>query len=102
MNTHLNLVRALLSEIRIASSEKMAKNNVMMTHILKQTEMHKETSEVLCKAREELKNLTENYLCYLNSLRRYKEIQTMYAGKGERSIRETANLVGFKLPHDPK
>ncbi|KAG7201019.1 hypothetical protein KM043_003371 [Ampulex compressa] len=35
-------------------------------------------------------------------LRRCKEIRSRYTGKGERSIKETADLVGFKLPHDPK
>lgn len=69
---------------------------------MEQAHAHKETSQVLCKAREELNNLAETYLCYLTSQETRKEIHKQYAGKGERGIKETADLVGFKLPHDPK
>ncbi|KXJ69267.1 hypothetical protein RP20_CCG028028 [Aedes albopictus] len=44
----------------------------------------------------------ETYLCYLRSVRKHKELSEMYSGRGERSIRDTADMVGFKLPHDPK
>lgn len=102
MKPNAKLVRSLIQEVRRVSSEQNTKKNVMAQYILEQARSHRETSEVLCKAREELKNLTETYLCYLNSQRMCKEIQARYTGKGERSIRETADLVGFKLPHDPK
>jgi hypothetical protein len=46
--------------------------------------------------------LGQTYHCYLQSLRNYKRINDDYKGAGERSIKDTANLVGFKLPHDPK
>lgn len=102
MNPNVKLIRSLVQEIRRTSSEKNVKNNIMVEYILDQARSHRETSEVLCKAREELKNLAETYHCYLNSRRLCKEIHDRYAGKGERSIKETADLVGFKLPHDPK
>lgn len=102
MKPNAKLLRSLIQEIRQTSSEQKAKNNIMIQYILEQAKSHQETSEVLCKAREELKNLAETYLCYLNSQRMCKEIKIRYAGKGERSIKETADLVGFKLPHDPK
>lgn len=102
MKPNAKLVLSLTQEIRRVSSDRSAKNNMMVQYILEQARSHRETSEILCKAREELKNLAETYLCYLNSQRMCKEIQVRYTGKGERSIRETADLVGFKLPHDPK
>ncbi|XP_076630975.1 uncharacterized protein LOC143346608 isoform X2 [Colletes latitarsis] len=102
MKPNVQLVRSLIKEIRRSSSERNAKDNIMVRYILEQTRAHRETSEVLCKAREELNNLAETYLCYLSSRRICKEIQVRYTGKGERSIKETADLVGFKLPHDPK
>lgn len=102
MKPNAKLLRSLIQEIRRTSSEQKAKNNIMIQYVLEQAKSHRETSEVLCKAREELKNLAETYLCYLNSQRMCKEIKIRYAGKGERSIKETADLVGFKLPHDPK
>lgn len=102
MNPNLQIIRSLVREIRHSSKDKAVKDNIMVRYIMEQAKAHRETSEVLCKAREELKNLAENYQCYLNSARLCKEIRVRYAGKGERSIKETADLVGFKLPHDPK
>lgn len=102
MNRNLQLVRSLVREIRHTSPEGNAKENIMVRYIFEQAQLHRETSEVLCKAREELSNLAETYRCYLSSQRMCKDIQVRYAGRGERSIKETADLVGFKLPHDPK
>lgn len=102
MKPNAKLVRSLMQEIRRMSSERNAKDNIMIQYVLHQARSHRETSEILCKAREELKNLAETYLCYLKSQRICKEIQVRYTGKGERSVKETADLVGFKLPHDPK
>lgn len=104
MNPNLKIVRSLIREVgRCARGERgRLKENAMVGYILEQARAHRETSEVLCKARQELRNLAETYHCYLNSGRNCKEIRIRYAGKGERSIKETADLVGFKLPHDPK
>lgn len=33
---------------------------------------------------------------------RYQELHAEYHGRGERTVKETADLVGFKLPHDPR
>jgi len=38
------------------------------------------------------------YLCLLNSQRITRAIHVRYKGAGERSVEETAGLVGFKLP----
>ncbi|XP_019882728.1 protein FMC1 homolog isoform X2 [Camponotus floridanus] len=102
MNGNIKIVRSLVREIRRVSQNKSTKENAMLQYIMEQAHIHKETSQVLCKAREELKNLAETYLCYLKSQQTCKDIHKQYAGKGERSIKETADLVGFKLPHDPK
>ncbi|XP_020279038.1 protein FMC1 homolog isoform X3 [Pseudomyrmex gracilis] len=102
MNNNIKIVRSLVKQLRRISQNKSTKENVMLRYIMRQAHAHKETSQVLCKAREELKNLAEIYLCYLKSQQMCKEIHKQYAGKGERSIKETADLVGFKLPHDPK
>lgn len=44
--------------------------------------------------------MAETYLTYLESTRNYQQLKQMYAGRGERSVSETANLVGLKLPND--
>lgn len=102
MKPNTKLIRSLVQEVRRNSSEPIAKDNIMVRYILEQAQSHRETSETLCKAREELNNLAATYHCYLSSRRIGKEIQVRYTGKGERSVQETADLVGFKLPHDPK
>ncbi|KZC05998.1 PREDICTED: UPF0562 protein C7orf55 isoform X2 [Dufourea novaeangliae] len=102
MKSNVQLIRSLIREVRRTSSEQNTKNDIVVHYILEQAQAHRETSQTLCKAREELKNSAETYFCYLNSQRMCKEIQARYTGKGERSIKETADLVGFKLPHDPK
>ncbi|CAB3382172.1 Hypothetical predicted protein [Cloeon dipterum] len=60
------------------------------------------TDEQLCRAQSELAHLSETYSCYLSSLRRYSAIKDAYHSQGERTVRQTADMVGFKLPHDPK
>lgn len=97
------LYRSLLNELRLNSpSGCLNKDSSAFKYITNQFQKHQTTDQTLCKAKEEMRFLGETYLCYLRSLRRYADIQKEYKGKGERSIKETANMVGFKLPHDPK
>lgn len=97
------LYRALLNEMRQNSPNGVLnKESLPFKYIASNFQKYQTTDQVLCKAKEEMKFLGETYLCYLQSLRRQIAIQKEYSGKGERSVGETANLVGFKLPHDPK
>lgn len=97
------LYRSLLNELRLANpTGRLNKDSLAFKYITNQFEKHQTTDEILCKAREEMKFLGETYLCYLRSLRKFNEITRDYKGKGERSVKETADMVGFKLPHDPK
>lgn len=97
------LYRSLLNELRLVNpTGRVKKDSLAAKYIVDQFERHQTTDEILCKAREEMKFLGETYLCYLRSLRKYNQIQCEYKGKGERSVKDTADMVGFKLPHDPK
>lgn len=97
------LYRTLLAELRQCSvNGKLNKEALAFQYITTQLEKFRTTDEILCRARGEAKFLGETYLCYLQSLRKQMHIQKEYSGKGERSVEETAHLVGFKLPHDPK
>ena len=40
------------------------------------------------------------YLICFSSQRDWKVLHAEYHGKGDRSVEETAGLVGFKLPHE--
>lgn len=98
----LQVIKQLLSELRHSGTQKKIKDSLGMQYILNECRKHKTTELQFCKAQEEMKFMANTYLCYLQSKRKYNEILIQYTGKGERSIEETANLVGFKLPHDPK
>ena len=69
---------------------------------MEQYRRHQVTQKQHCKASEEMAHLSDTYATYLESQRKWKQVHEEYHAKGERSVEETANLVGFKLPHDPK
>lgn len=97
------LYRAILNELRLASPNgRLSPDAPAVQYASAQFRKYRTTDQQLCKAKEEMRFLGETYLCYLRSLRRSAAIQKEYKGVGERSVEETANLVGFKLPHDPK
>uniref|UniRef100_A0A8D0C5R6 Protein FMC1 homolog n=1 Tax=Salvator merianae TaxID=96440 RepID=A0A8D0C5R6_SALMN len=62
---------------------------------------HKVTSEKLCRAQHDLHFQAATYLCLLRSVREHLALHKEYHGKGERSMEETAGLVGLKLPRQP-
>lgn len=95
-------LRALLRELRLANPNGNIKESLAATYILNQFKNYQTTDQTLCKAQEEMLFLGNTYLCYLQSKRNYEAIRVEYTGKGERSVQETADMVGFKLPHDPK
>ncbi|XP_061714017.1 protein FMC1 homolog isoform X2 [Cydia pomonella] len=95
-------LRQLLSEIRKQSSTKKLAENQMARYILDQYRKHQVTDQQLCKAIDEMHFKARSYYDYLHHSRRYKEINMEFKGKGERSVEDTARMVGFKLPHDPK
>ena len=45
-----------------------------------------------------LQNFGQIYLTYLRSTRQYLKILNEFKGRGERTVLDTAKLVGFKLP----
>lgn len=102
VNSNIQTLRRLASELRTASYSGKLKESPAVDYIIHQYKKFKVTDQQLCKAQEEMRYMSETYLCYLKSIRMYNELHKQYQGKGERSTEETANLVGFKLPHDPK
>lgn len=95
-------LRGILRELRLSSPNKNIKDSLAAQYVINQFRKYQTTDELLCKEREEVHYLGITYLSYLESLREYKKINDEYKGVGERSIRDTATMVGFKLPHDPK
>lgn len=102
MSRTILLLRQIISELRYALPERGLKNNLALKYLITQFRKYNTTDQQLCKAREEMEFIAKTYLCYLKSSRLEREILEEFHGKGERTVSETAKMVGFKLPHDPK
>lgn len=53
------------------------------------------TDKVVCRANAEGRYLAETYHLYLQSTRKASQLRSEYHVAGERSVRETADMVGF-------
>lgn len=100
--SNLSILRQIISELRKNTPSGNFKDSLPLRYVLTQFRKYQTTDQQLCKAQEEMKYLANTYLCYLKSSRLHQEICQDFHGKGERTIEETAKMVGFKLPHDPK
>ncbi|KAF2893310.1 hypothetical protein ILUMI_12866 [Ignelater luminosus] len=98
----LKTLRHITHELRQSSPQGSLKDSLVLRYIFDQYHKFKTTEQQVCKAQEEVNFIANSYLCYLRSTRKRQEIHDQYHGRGERSVEETARLVGFKLPHDPK
>lgn len=96
------LLKQITSELRQSVASGNLKDNATYQYILNQYRKFQTTDEQLCRAREEMSFIANTYLTYLRSSRLRNQICDEFHGKGERTVAETAKLVGFKLPHDPK
>ncbi|XP_055547533.1 protein FMC1 homolog [Wyeomyia smithii] len=97
------ILKNLLSELKAITPETINyKDTLAAKYVISQFRKFETTEQQHCRAKEEMQFNAKTYLCYLQSIRKLKAINTAYSGRGERSIRETADMVGFKLPHDPK
>ncbi|ELT89661.1 hypothetical protein CAPTEDRAFT_59977, partial [Capitella teleta] len=74
------------------------KENPLYIYILDQFRTHQATSQRLCREDKEMLHLGETYACLLHSIRKQEELSALYKGKGERSIQDSAHLVGLELP----
>lgn len=102
MSQNINLLRHLLSEIRKSSSSGKIKDSNLVNFVFTQYRRFKVTDLQLCRAQDEMKCLANSYVTYLQSLRKFKDLVRVYHTAGERTVQETADIVGFKLPNDPK
>jgi len=97
------LLRDLIRELRFTNrTYKPLPESPIYQFIVNQFRKNQLTTEQTCKATEESSYLADSYLCYLRSTRKSSEIREEFHGLGERSVKQTADMVGFKLPHDPK
>lgn len=95
-SARLATLKSILKEIKPNQVPKLR------SHILQEYRRHQTSDKIHCKASEEMQHLAETYAAYLVSQRQWKIVHAEYHGVGDRSVEETARMVGFKLPHDPK
>eukprot|EP00090_Calanus_glacialis_P016621 TRINITY_DN259_c0_g1_i1.p1 TRINITY_DN259_c0_g1~~TRINITY_DN259_c0_g1_i1.p1 ORF type:complete len:117 (-),score=34.72 TRINITY_DN259_c0_g1_i1:74-424(-) len=102
--THpIKLLRSITSELRHALPEGTHVHQTQpMGYILSQYKKNAVTQEQHCKHQEEMTFMAETYLTYLSSQRAWYDVQQEFHAKGERTIAQTAKMVGFNLPHEPK
>lgn len=72
-----------------------------MQYILAQARVHDVTDGRVCRPVNELKFMANVYACYLNSNRKFNELQDRYGSK-EKSVEDAAKRVGLALPQQPQ
>jgi len=95
-------LRGILHELRLQSPNGCIKDSLAAKYVIAQFKKYETTDEQLCREKDEMLFLGQTYQSYLESSRHYKRINDEYKGAGERTVRATADMVGFKLPGDPK
>lgn len=96
-------LRGLFRELRYldAAMSRPYRDSEAYRYLLKAFRAHRVTSEKLCRAQHQLHFQAATYLCLLRSVREHVALHEEFHGKGERSVEESAGLVGLKLPHQP-
>ncbi|XP_042146797.1 protein FMC1 homolog [Ixodes scapularis] len=95
------LIRGVLRELRKAFPGRPLRDHLAVRYLLSEARRHQVTEKRLCRAHMELQGQTATYLCYLASTRKGHELQQQYHGRKERSVEESARLVGLALPKPP-
>ncbi|KAL7636491.1 UNVERIFIED_CONTAM: hypothetical protein RMT77_013266 [Armadillidium vulgare] len=99
----LSILRSFIHELRhITQNGNKLRDSSLYEYVVKQFRQNNVTDLQYCREKDELAFSAQTFVTYLNSRRNLKKLHEEYHGRGERSIRDTANIVGFKLPHDPK
>ncbi|KAK6036548.1 hypothetical protein COOONC_25948 [Cooperia oncophora] len=87
---------AFISELYVIYKS-FSRNSTQYRFLVDQMRDHQVTQRVYSKAPEEAEHVANLYATYLSSTRNLKELERRYRGK-ERSVEESANLVGLALP----
>lgn len=96
-------LRQLLAEVRKSLPEGTKVGQLPLTrYILEQYRRNAVTAKQYCRAEEDAANVADSFASYLRAQRQWLQVHQEYHAKGERSVEDTAKIVGFKLPHDPK
>ena len=99
----ISSLRQIIKEMRLNLPEdKNVRQQPLMKYIFNEFRRHQVTAKQHCKAGQEMQHLSSTYATYLTSQRLWHQVHKEYHATGERTVQETAKMVGFKLPHDSK
>ncbi|KAK6750688.1 hypothetical protein RB195_002575 [Necator americanus] len=88
--------RKIVGELR-KSDKSFSRNSPQFKYLVDQMREHQTTQRVYSKAPEEAEYVANLYATYLSSTRRLSELEARYKG-GEKSVEDSAKLVGLSLP----
>lgn len=74
------------------------KKDPSIEHMLGLFRSNQVTEKRFCRPEDHYKYFAQTYLTYLRSTRLRDELTQKYFAKGEKSIQESARLVGLELP----
>ncbi|XP_018011604.1 protein FMC1 homolog [Hyalella azteca] len=98
----LSSLRTILRHVRHNNGNAQAINkSPTYAYIMEQYRKNSVTDAQYCQEQQEMAFIAETYATYLDAGLRYKELYDEFHHP-ERTVEETARMVGFKLPHDPE
>ncbi|XP_072144275.1 protein FMC1 homolog isoform X2 [Dermacentor andersoni] len=77
---------------------KPVRGTLAARYLLSEARKHQTTEKRLCRAHQELQAKMDTYCTYLASSRKEKALHLQYHARGERSVEESAHLVGLSVP----
>jgi len=92
-----HLLRELSLSVNNSSSSYSYRLSPIYKKIRDEFHRHRPLSSKYCKNLDETLFFARTYLTYLESVRRRTKIHSTYS-KGERTIKQAANIVGLELP----
>ncbi|XP_064595048.1 protein FMC1 homolog [Liolophura sinensis] len=93
------LYKTLLKELRRVHP-KNAEESAAYSFVKDQFRKFQVTGEKTCRASNEVQHVAETYICFLQSARKFEELNMQYKGKGEATVEDSAHRVGLAVPGD--
>ncbi|KAH7725461.1 Protein C29E4.12 [Aphelenchoides avenae] len=94
--TAIPTLRRIMNELRKTKGS-LASDSQEARYLMQQMRQHQMTQKILCKSPNEMEHIADTYATYLNSTRQLAELHSRYA-RGEKTVEESARLVGLQIP----
>merc|ERR1712098_471279 len=98
MATSKEVFRRLSKELKLIYKTNKLQDVPAYAYLENQFRRFQVTGERECRGENEVDHTASTYLCLLHSNRKYRELNEIYKGRGERSIESSARMVGLALP----